>query len=264
MPAQFSSTSGSDGVVLAAREHSEGNSDGLTDSEKEDPGAVTGPEDDDSEQLDEDEEDDVDPDFEFVKNAPLIMQRFHAHGEVSERVEAEALKLALHGTASRTSTGARRNELGAGVRDGDDDERDDDDDKHKDKDEEEAEEEEEDEDALLQVYYDMLDKLDKLHTEALELEQSIIELTKSSLSSLSDPPPSNKSEGHDRADNDPDNEPSTTQRKQSPRSQIVGVIAACLPVIRARKSNLLMAQELIDSALENLSISLRMESLGLE
>ncbi|KAJ2930569.1 hypothetical protein H1R20_g6522, partial [Candolleomyces eurysporus] len=262
MPSQFSSASGSDGVVLAASEHGEGSSDELADSEKEDSGAVTGPEDEGSEQLDEDEEDDVDPDFEFVKNAPLIMQRFHAHGEVSERVEAEALKLALHGTASRTSTGARRNELGASVRDDDDDKRDDD--ERKDKGEEGAEEEEEDEDALLQVYHDMLDKLDKLHAEALELEQSIIELTKASLSSLSDPPASNERESHDRADDDPADEPSTTQRKQSPRSQIVGVIAACLPVIRARKSNLLMAQELIDSALENLSISLRMESLGLE
>ena len=99
----------------------------------------------------------------------------------------------------------------------------------------------------------------------MELEDSILKLTKISLSSLSDPPESSTDEStdHDRGDKDGAGETSTTQ-KQSPRSQIVGVIAACLPVIRARKSNLLMAQELIDSALENLSITLRMESLGLE
>jgi hypothetical protein len=100
----------------------------------------------------------------------------------------------------------------------------------------------------------------------VELEESILKLTKMALSSLSNPPESSTdSGGLERGDNDDANEPSTgTQQKQSPRSQIVGVIAACLPVIRARKSNLLMAQELIDSALENLSITLRMESLGLE
>lgn len=47
------------------------------------------------------------------------------------------------------------------------------------------------------------------------------------------------------------------------RSQILGVFSACLPVLRARISNLSMAQDLIDGAQENLSISLRMESLGL-
>ncbi|KAJ2917479.1 hypothetical protein MD484_g2922, partial [Candolleomyces efflorescens] len=264
MPSQFSTAaSGSDPGVPSA----EGSS-GSDELEDSDNGVVVGPEDEYSEELDEDEDEDdedVDLDYEFVKNAPLIMQRFHVHGEVSQRVEAEALKLALEGTANRTSTGARRNEVGgAGVLDSDQGD-DKDDTEREDEDEEGGwEEDQEDEEALLQVYHDMLSELDKLHTEAVELEDSILKLTKISLSSLSDPPEStDESTGHDRGDEDSAGETSTTQT-QSPRSQIVGVIAACLPVIRARKSNLLMAQELIDSALENLSITLRMESLGLE
>jgi hypothetical protein len=159
MPSQFSTAASGSDPGVPSTEVSSG-SDELEDSEEQDNGAVFSPEDGGSEELGEDEEDeddDVDLDYEFVKNAPLIMQRFHAHGEASARVEAEALKLALHGTANRTSTGARRNELGAGVRDLDDD----DDGGHKDENEEEEEagEDQEDEDALLQVYHDMLDEL---------------------------------------------------------------------------------------------------------
>jgi len=50
----------------------------------------------------------------------------------------------------------------------------------------------------------------------------------------------------------------------SARDQVLGVFSACLPVMRARISNLTMAQELLDSALENISLSLRMESLGFD
>ena len=46
-------------------------------------------------------------------------------------------------------------------------------------------------------------------------------------------------------------------------SQVVGVFAACLPILHARISNLSLAQELVDSVLENASLSLRMESMGL-
>lgn len=48
------------------------------------------------------------------------------------------------------------------------------------------------------------------------------------------------------------------------RQQIVHVFAACLPVLTARMANLSMGQELVDSALENASLSLRMESLGID
>lgn len=49
----------------------------------------------------------------------------------------------------------------------------------------------------------------------------------------------------------------------SPHSQITGVFAACLPILRARIANLTLAQELVDGGLENASLSLRMESMGL-
>jgi hypothetical protein len=83
---------------------------------------------------------------------------------------------------------------------------------------------------------------EELHAEAVKLESSILQLTS--------PRPSSPSA---TTNSDPD----------TARSQILGVFSACLPVIRARISNISMAQDLIDGALENLSISLRMESLGL-
>ena len=46
-------------------------------------------------------------------------------------------------------------------------------------------------------------------------------------------------------------------------SQIAGVFAACLPILHARIANLSLAQELVDSILENTSLSLRMESMGI-
>jgi hypothetical protein len=46
-------------------------------------------------------------------------------------------------------------------------------------------------------------------------------------------------------------------------SQVAGVFAACLPILQARIANLSLAQELVDSVLENASLSLRMESMGL-
>lgn len=55
----------------------------------------------------------------------------------------------------------------------------------------------------------------------------------------------------------------TTADTFSPHSQITGVFAACLPILRARIANLALAQELIDGGLENASLSLRMESMGL-
>lgn len=61
------------------------------------------------------------------------MQAFHAHGEAYSRIEAEALKLALHGPESKEKP-ARGDE---------DDEEDDYD----------------DDEAKMQVYHDMLDEL---------------------------------------------------------------------------------------------------------
>lgn len=107
-----------------------------------------------------------------------------------------------------------------------------------------------DEDAPLQVYNDMLDSLEELHAEAVELESSILRFTSASPCSpeASDTVSSN---------------PTVPETANVARSQILGVFSACLPVVRARMSNLAMAQDLIDGAQENLSISLRMESLGI-
>lgn len=52
--------------------------------------------------------------------------------------------------------------------------------------------------------------------------------------------------------------------KHAAHSELKRVFAACMPVLRARVANLTMAQDLIDSAQENISISLRMENLGID
>ena len=83
--------------------------------------------------------------------------------------------------------------------------------------------------------------IEELQAEASDLESSILTLTSST----------------------PANDDTATESSSS-RGQIMSVIAACLPVLHARMANLTMAQDLIDSAQENLSISLRMESLGLD
>ena len=107
------------------------------------------------------------------------------------------------------------------------------------------------EDEPLRVYNDMLESLGRfsipivqyrlnnmteaLQKEARNLESLIIKLT-------------NTAEESDAI---------------SVHSQIAGVFAACLPILHARIANLSLAQELVDSVLENASLSLRMESMGL-
>jgi hypothetical protein len=79
---------------------------------------------------------------------------------------------------------------------------------------------------------------ERLKTEATSLEASIVKFTSEF-----------KEDEEDEA---------------SARSQVLDVISGCLPVLRGRMSNLSMAQELVDSAQENVSLGLRMEQLGLE
>lgn len=152
------------------------------------------------------------------------MQSFHTHGDACTRIENEALKLAMRDAP------------------------------------------EEPEDEPLKVYQDMLHDLgtfstiaghrfdlfmktiEGLQDEATRLQDSITKLTQMS-------PSTDKSEGG--------SESSTAEDVSSARSQVNGVFAACLPVLRARIANLSMAQELVDSALENVSLGLRMESMGL-
>lgn len=105
----------------------------------------------------------------------------------------------------------------------------------------------------LQVYNAMMDRLNDLQEQASELEYSILSLTESNITSpvlvVSPEVGVIKNEKEDT---------------NSAREQIIGVFVACLPVLRARKANLTMAQELIDSAQENLSLALRMESMGID
>ncbi|KAF5387682.1 hypothetical protein D9615_000750 [Tricholomella constricta] len=165
----------------------------------------------------------------FAETAPHLMQAFLAHGDACTRVEAEALHLATHGAR------------------------------------------EPDEDAPLRVYGAMLDSLEELHTEAVGLEASIVNLTLTTTTPESGsgpdpfagPDPGREDQGQDLDANEGKNIEGESDADSSARTQIVGVFAACLPVLRARIANLSMAQELIDGAQENLSISLRMESLGL-
>ena len=70
----------------------------------------------------------------------------------------------------------------------------------------------------------------------------------------SDPAPSTSTSTHPTA---------TTAETTEAHSQVSSVFASCLPVLRARIANLTMAQELIDTALENVSLGLRMESMGI-
>lgn len=92
---------------------------------------------------------------------------------------------------------------------------------------------------------------EQLHDQATTLQDSIIKLTENSSASTTE----NASAETEAT--------TITPEVSSARSQVSGVFTACLPVLRARLANLSMAQELIDSALENASLSLRMESMGL-
>ncbi|KAG6897178.1 hypothetical protein C0992_003567 [Termitomyces sp. T32_za158] len=164
----------------------------------------------------------------FAQSAPRIMHAFHAHGDACERAEAEAMKLALNPTST-----------------GDD--------------------EDGDRDEPLTIYAEMLNTLEQLHTEALELEESILDLTRSS-----EPHPatalgrdSDNSNTRDAVHDEPAELHPDPDAEAEAQAQVLGVFRACLPVLRARIANLSMARELVDGARENTSISLRMESLGL-
>ncbi|KAG6919739.1 hypothetical protein DXG01_001573 [Tephrocybe rancida] len=165
----------------------------------------------------------------FAQTAPRIMQAFLAHGEVCERAEASAMQLALQGAPPAKNA---------------------------------DDEEDGDWDAPLRVYAEMLDTLEALHTEAQGLEASIVKLAGTLESEIG--PQSEGPRGPESGDEAPGADEETNGEAESgAQAQIIGVFQACLPVLRARIANLAMAQELVDGAQENVSISLRMESLGL-
>lgn len=157
------------------------------------------------------------------------MKRFHSHGESCSRIEVDALKLANGGTPSS-----------------------------------------EDEEPL-KPYHDILATLgmfprypstllslipifteETLQKEATDLLGAIEKLTTST---------------QDTKTGEPVDEdtliPGSVEDLSWGQSQVTGVLASCLPILRARISNLSMAQALTDSALENASLTLRLESMGL-
>jgi hypothetical protein len=81
--------------------------------------------------------------------------------------------------------------------------------------------------------------LDKLHTQAEDLENSMVRLL-----AISESPPG-------------------STNGNTAHSAIISLFEACLAVLRARLSNISMAQELVDGAQENISLTLRMDDLGL-
>lgn len=169
----------------------------------------------------------------------MIMQSFMSFGEVCERVETEAFQLAM----STPSLESRE---------------------------------------PLHALSAMMDNLDDLQKQASELESSILRLTASSSalgggrgiledssSSSATTTAQNLGEEQEQEEPGPPGLDEDARQKRlddanSARAQILGVFAACLPVLRARMANLSMAQELIDSAQENFSLALRMESMGIE
>lgn len=154
-----------------------------------------------------------------------MMQSFMTFSEESERVEAEALQLAMN-TPSLES------------------------------------------EEPLKAYNDMMDNLGELLQQAEDLRSAIQRLAmttnvpedevQSSSSSSAKP------DGDHNTGGAPEPQQKPGQETDSARAQILGVFQACLPVLGARIANLSMAQELIDSAQENFSLSLRMEDMGIE
>jgi hypothetical protein len=100
---------------------------------------------------------------------------------------------------------------------------------------------------------------EELQNEAASLQTSITKLTERALATP-DKRPNEDGEGNGNAPNAHD---SNNAETNTARQQIISVFAACLPVLKARIANLSMAQDLVDSALENASLALRMESLGI-
>jgi hypothetical protein len=109
--------------------------------------------------------------------------------------------------------------------------------------------------------------IEELQHEATSLQDSITKLTESPSSPTATADRAASSTAAAAAEEDAtantDANTTTAAETTAARSQVTSVFASCLPVLRARSANLAMAQELIDTALENVSLGLRMESMGI-
>ncbi|PPR04657.1 hypothetical protein CVT24_011875 [Panaeolus cyanescens] len=108
-------------------------------------------------------------------------------------------------------------------------------------------------DEPLKPYHDILDTLaETLQKEAVDIQDAINHLTASTEAS-------NSKKNVD----DEETTPGSVEDLSWGQSQVTGVFSSCLPILQARISNLSMAQALMDSALENASLAIRLESMGL-
>lgn len=96
--------------------------------------------------------------------------------------------------------------------------------------------------------------IEQLQNQAESLHISITKLTERAVAT----PDKNEEERSNESPPDTDKAEANVARQQ-----VVSIFVACLPVLKARIANLSMAQDLVDSALENASLSLRMESMGI-
>ncbi|KAF8635009.1 hypothetical protein AX15_000593 [Amanita polypyramis BW_CC] len=111
-----------------------------------------------------------------------------------------------------------------------------------------------DDDDPLRVYREILDDLEQLQEKAGSLELTISRLAGET---------TDQSQQKQCAVERDENGDEDVYSKLAAHSELRRVFAACLPVLRLRIANLTMAQDLIDSVQENLSITLRMEYLGI-
>lgn len=104
--------------------------------------------------------------------------------------------------------------------------------------------------------------IEELQNEATNLQNSITQLTERALAT---PDKSEKAldEGGNGSSGSLNPHDANNPEVNAARQQIINVFTACLPVLKARVANLSMAQDLVDSALENKRLSLQMESMGI-
>ncbi|KAJ3866936.1 hypothetical protein EV359DRAFT_61894 [Lentinula novae-zelandiae] len=180
----------------------------------------------------------------FAKDAPKIMQNFLSHGDACTDIETEALRIASQDL----------NHI--------------------------------DFDTMdimgpLREYNDVLDRLGTLQMEAFELESAMLRLTVSTTTTTESsssnqttsttiipseypaPPESGLSSAGPETNDNTSNVSSTTLQSAAARSQIAPIFAACLPIIHARGRNIVMAQQLVEGAKQNLSMTVHLQSLGI-
>ncbi|KAJ3974062.1 hypothetical protein EV361DRAFT_896378 [Lentinula raphanica] len=176
----------------------------------------------------------------FAKDAPKIMQTFLSHGNACADLEAEALRIASQDLDSIDFDTV-------------------------------------DIMVPLREYNDVLDRLGALQMETFELESAILRLTVATTSTSTESSPGqqfaasnspnessfNTQAAFESEDNSPSDLSGSLSQSAAARSQIAPVFQACLPIIRARVQNITMAQQLVEGAKQNLSMTVHLQSLGL-